>query len=389
MTQFRQIAALLQLSLSGIPQRLGTSLVAVIGIACVVGVLISMLSMGSGLRRIAIQNNRADRAVVSSKGAQSLFASNLSTSTLAVVESAPGIKKDAEGKPLATAYVAVLVNTRRKSNHVRSISALFGVTTQFFKVYPEVEITAGRTFRPGLHELIAGKKRYEQFEGLEVGDKIRVRGADWTVVGNFSANGGGLEDLLLADADTVASAFGRTTMQTVTVLLDSPQKYYEFAGALKANPALEVDVKHEAEWSATITKTTTGILDFISYFVGTVMAIGASLGALNVMYSIIDARKREIATLRAIGFGGGPIVVSVLLESVLLSLPGALLGAAIAWAWFNGNTVHPFGTSIPLAITPALVILGIVWALVIGLIGGILPALRSARVSVTTALRAT
>jgi len=119
------------------------------------------------------------------------------------------------------------------------------------------------------------------------------------------------------------------------------------------------------------------------------MAIGASLGALNVMYSIIDARKREIATLRAIGFGGGPIVVSVLLESVLLSLPGALLGAAIAWAWFNGNTVHPFGTSIPLAITPALVILGIVWALVIGLIGGILPALRSARVSVTTALRAT
>jgi putative ABC transport system permease protein len=177
-------------------------------------------------------------------------------------------------------------------------------------------------------------------------------------------------------------------MQGVTVVLESPRQHDEFVAALKSNPAIDVDVKRQAEWQADGIKGLTGLLDFISYFVGGVMAIGASLGALNVMYSIIDARKREIATLRAIGFGGGPIVVSVVLESLLLALPGALLGALLAWAWFNGNAVSPDGVSIHLAVTPRLIALGIVWALGIGTIGGFLPALRAARIPVASALRA-
>ena len=230
---------------------------------------------------------------------------------------------------------------------------------------------------------------HRMYEGLEVGDKVRLRGSEWTVVGRFGVNGGATENALLTDADTLESAMSRHSLQAVTVVLNSAQEFDRFVTALNANPSINVDVKRETEWVAQQSKGLTGLLDFISYFVGTVMAIGASLGALNVMYSIIDGRKREIATLRAIGFGAGPIIVSVLLESLLLAVPGAFLGVLLAWLWFNGDTVSPVGISFQLAVTPRLALLGVIWALVIGLIGGFLPALRAARVPVATALRAT
>ncbi|HEY6453055.1 MAG TPA: ABC transporter permease [Steroidobacteraceae bacterium] len=389
MSRFKQIGALLQMSVRGIPQRLVASLATAAGIACVVGVLVAMLSMGAGARRMAMQNVRADRAMVTTKGSQSVFVSGLSAQAVATIEDEPGIKRDADGKPLAAAYTLTQVDLYKKSNHVRSSSLLYGVSPRYFEVNPDVRIMAGRAFRPGLHELIAGKSRYEQFEGLEIGDKIRARGVDWTVVGRFTENGGSLENALLGDADTVTSAFGRNNMQVVIAVLESAAQFDAFAATLKSDPAIDVDAKHEAEWAAAGAKGLTGILNFISYFVGTVMALGASLGALNVMYSIVDGRKRELATLRAIGFGGGPIMVSVLLESLLLALPGALLGALLAWAWFNGSSVSPVGTSIKLVVTPALVAIGTLWALAIGLVGGFLPALRAARLPVATALRAT
>jgi putative ABC transport system permease protein len=388
MSLFRQIVALLQMSLRGIPRRLVASLVTLVGIACVVGVLVSMLSMGVGVRQLALQDSRTDRVIVSSKGAQNIVASSLDTATVAAIGNAPGIRKDEEGKQLLATRIVELVDLRKKSNHVRTNLPLFGVGTQFFHVRPEIRLSGGRMFRPGLHEMIVGESRQALYEGLALGDQVRLHGADWTVVGQFDAHGSAFENDLIADADTVASAFGRNTIQEVTVVLDSPRGYEAFASALAANPAISVDVKHEAEWTAMNFKPLTGLLDFISYFVATVMAIGASLGALNVMYSIVDARNREIATLRAIGFGASPVVVSVILESMLLALPGALLGALIAWAWFNGHAVSPFGVGFRLAVTPALIELGIVWALVIGLIGGLLPALRAARVPVATALRA-
>ncbi len=389
MTQFKQIGALLQMSLWGIPQRLVASLVTVVGIACVVAVLVSMLSMGAGARRLAMQNARPDRMIVISKGSQGYFGSNLSEATVTAIEDAPEIKKDAEGKPLAAAFTSAFVEARKKSNHARSAALLIGSEARQFEVSPEVQIIDGRVFQPGVHELLAGVTRAQLFEGFEIGDKVRVQSADWTVVGHFVVQGGGFEDYLIADAATLASALGRNSMQGVTVVLESPQQYDEFTATLKSNPAIDVDVKRQAQWQADGVKGLTKVLDFISYFVGSVMAVGASLGALNVMYSIIDGRRRDIATLRAMGFGGGPIMASVILESLLLALPGALLGALLAWAWFNGNAVSPEGVSIHLAVTPALIALGILWALAIGLVGGFLPALRAARVPVATALRAT
>jgi putative ABC transport system permease protein len=388
MSRFRQIAALLQMSLWGIPQRLGAALVTVIGIACVVGVLVSMLSMGVGARRVAVQNARPDRAIVMSKGAPGFYGSSLSEAAVNAIKDAPDIKKDASGRPLASAFTSVFIDAYKKSNHGRTNVVLFGADAQEFGVNPEVQIIDGRAFHPGVHELIAGRTRAQLFEGFQIGDKVRVRGSDWTVVGHF-VNGGGFEDFLISDAATLASAIARNTMQGVAVVLESPQQYDEFAAALKSNPAIDVDVKRQAEWEADNIKGLSGLLDFISYFVGSVMAIGASLGALNVMYSIIDGRKREIATLRAIGFGGGPIIVSVILESLFLALPGALLGALCAWLWFNGNTVMPVGVSIHLTVTFQLIALGIAWALGIGVIGGFLPALRAARIPVASALRAT
>lgn len=387
MKQFKQIIALLQMSLSGILQRKLASLVVVIGIACVVAVLISMLSMGAGVRILTTQNVRSDRAVVLGKVGYSV--SDLDKSEVTAIMAAPGIKRDGGGRVLATVDSFVYVNARKKGSRIRGNAVLHGVNPQHYKVFPEIQIVAGRTFQPGLREVIVGRSRHEQYENFEIGDKVRLQGGDWTVVGHFTLNGGLLEDSLYCDADTLASAVGSSSVNAVVVVLDSPANYDQFKAVLEANPSIAVEVKHEAEFMAWIAKTIAGVTDFISYFVGTVMAIGASLGALNVMYSVIDGRRREIATLCAIGFSGGPIVVSVLLESLLLALPGALLGALVAWISFSGNLVNPYGTSIKLAVTPELVALGILWALVIGLIGGFLPALRAARVPIATALRTT
>jgi putative ABC transport system permease protein len=192
-----------------------------------------------------------------------------------------------------------------------------------------------------------------------------------------------------ADVDIVMSTFARNTYSIVSVLLRSPSDYDAFRAAVQANPTLHLEAKHEKEVVQDAFKQLNGLLDFVSYFVGTIMAIGATLGAVNSLYSLVDARRRELATLRAIGFGSGAIVASILCESVLLALPGALLGAGLAWALFNGLSVSPFGYSFQLEVTRSLALTGVVWALAMGLFGGLLPALRTARVPVTTALRAT
>jgi putative ABC transport system permease protein len=192
-----------------------------------------------------------------------------------------------------------------------------------------------------------------------------------------------------ADVDIVMSTFARNAYSIISVRLRSPSDYDAFRAAVQANPTLHLEAKHEKEVVQDAFKQLNGLLDFVSYFVGTIMAIGATLGAVNSLYSIVDARRRELATLRAIGFGSGAIVASILCESVLLALPGALLGAGLAWALFNGLSVSPFGYSFQLEVTRSLALTGVVWALAMGLFGGLLPALRAARVPVTTALRAT
>lgn len=388
MKQLKQLMALLQMALISWRQRPGSIFVTLIGITCVVGVLVAMLSMGIGVRSLTTQSMRADRAVVFSKGSQGAMGSNLDRSLVPIIEDMPGVKRDADGKPLATAITLVVGTARKKMDNARTNIPFFGVDQQYFKVYPEWRLTAGRMFTPGLHEIVVGKSRHELFKGLEIGDVIHLRGADWTVVGHYDSQGGVYEGGFMADVNTVISAFQRNSTQSITVVLDSLTAYDTYDRALQANTTLSVDLMREQAVLERATKGLTGIMDFISYFVGTVMAIGATLGAINAMYAIVDSRKREIATLRAVGFGNGPILLSVLFESLLIAIPGALLGVALAWLFFNGDAVSPFGVSFKLVVTPALAMVGITWALLMGLIGGLLPAIRAARVPVATALRA-
>jgi putative ABC transport system permease protein len=245
----------------------------------------------------------------------------------------------------------------------------------------------------GLRELIVGHGAQSQFKGLDVGSHIALRGSDWTIVGSFESNGDSHESELLADAETVLSAYRRNLYQSVIVLLDSQASFDAFKTALTTNPQLSVDVQRERDYYAHQSERMTNVLSFVAYVVGGIMAVGALFGALNTMYSAVSVRTREIATLRAIGFGAAAVVLSVLIEAMLLSILGALIGAGLAWVFFNGNVVSTLGSNFTqvvfrLAVSPALVVLGVLWACVIGLIGGLFPAIRAARLPVATALRA-
>jgi putative ABC transport system permease protein len=387
MNILKQYAALLQLSLTSLKDRPGSVLVTHIGTACVVGVLISMLSIGAGARSMVMHDARSDRVWVLKHGAHGAFDSSLAMDVVLAIADMPGIKKGVDGKPLLYGTVFVGVEGRKRFDDSRTTFPLFGVGDRFAAVHPEFRLTSGRMFQPGLRELIAGKSRHELFKNFEIGDHIRLRGNEWTVVGHFET-GGYFDGSLIADAPTVMSVFSIGQFNNAVLMLQSAAAFDELQAAVKGNPSVDVELRPEVDFMREQSKQVSGVLDFVAYFVGAVMAAGATLGAINSMYAIVDSRKRETATLRAIGFGVGPVILAVLSEAILLVLPGAVLGALAAWLLFNGNTVSPVGLSFRLTVTPHLVALGIAWALVMGLIGGLLPALRAARVSVTTALRA-
>jgi putative ABC transport system permease protein len=248
-------------------------------------------------------------------------------------------------------------------------------------------MTAGRMFNPGLHELIASNKCVRQYEDFGVGAKRHMRGGDWLVVGNFDL--ASTVCLVFGDGDTILSAFGRNTYNQANLMLQSPAAFADVTSALKANPSLHLKAQHEAEIFEQNMQQLNGILNFVSYFVGAILAVAATIGAANSLYAIVDGRRRELATLRAIGFHGAPIIASIVLESIFLALPGALIGALVAWLLFNGLLASPLGASFHMAVTPSLALLGLGWALGIGAIAGLLPAMRAARVPVTVALRAT
>jgi putative ABC transport system permease protein len=387
MRLIRQFFALLIMSLAGIPQRLGSVLTIIIGVACAVGVLVSMLSMGAGARQQEQANVRADGVVLTSVGAR-VFQSSVAREEAAVIRDMPGIRRGTDGEPIVTFESYFPMEGRRRVTGKRVFMPLVGISESVLQYRPQMHFTSGRMFQRGLRELIVSNACARQFTGFDIGDRRSLPGGDWTVVGHFD-QGVGQPCSVYADVDILMSTFARNSYSTVSVVLRSASDYDAFRKAVQTNPTLHLEAKHEREVVQDAFKQLNGLLDFVSYFVGTIMAIGATLGAVNSLYSIVDARRRELATLRAIGFGSGAITASILCESVLLALPGALLGAGLAWALFNGLSVSPFGYSFQLEVTRSLALTGVVWALAMGLFGGLLPALRAARVPVTTALRAT
>jgi putative ABC transport system permease protein len=388
MKLFRQFLALLRMNLSGLPERAGAVLTIIVGVTCAVGVLVSMLAMGAGARRQEMTGVRPDAVVVTSTGARSAMQSSISRDEAAAVRDLPGIRKDASGEPIVDPQSWVGVEGRRRGTGKRLYFPLLGVSPSIAREQPPLRLTAGRLFQPGLHELAVSNACVRQFTEFEIGDRRPIHGSDWVVVGHFE-RGETQECIVLADVGALMSAFGRNTYSQISLTLRDPGDFASLQRAIAANPSLHLEAHHESEFVRDSFKQLNALLDFVSYFVGTIMALAATLGAVNSLYAIVDSRRRELATLRALGFGAGAVVASVLCESMLLAVPGALLGSALAWAFFNGLSASPFGYSFQLCVTSSLAMLGVVWALGMGFVGGLLPAWRAARVPVTTALRAT
>jgi putative ABC transport system permease protein len=384
----RQVAAILSMNVLALTQRFGLALTIVLGIACAVGVLVSMLAMGVGARREAMGDVRPDRVFLTSPGAQSAVQSNVPKDVAYAIRDIPGIRKGADDRPIAVFEALVMVEGRRSRDGGRINFPLFGVSAGLDELRPELRVTAGRMFKSGLHEMIASDVCAAQYTGFGVGDQRPMPGGEWRVVGHFAPGRTAGSCVLYADANSIMSAFSRDSYNRVSVMLDSGTGFETFQAAVSANPTLHVEASRESEVVAAESRQFTAILDFASYIVGIIMATGATLGAANSLYALVDTRRRELATLRAIGFGSGSIVVSLLGESLLLAALGALLGSGLAWMFFNGLAASPFGVSFRLSVTSTLVGLGVAWALVMGLLGGILPALRAVRMPVTTALRA-
>jgi putative ABC transport system permease protein len=382
----RQFLRVLLLNLSGVWQRAAPVLTLIVGITCAVGVLVSMLAMGTGARRQEMADVSDDHATLITSGAR-YGQSNISRDEAAIILGLPGIRMGAQGEPLVVFESMVPIEGRRRVTGNRIYFPLIGITPTVTQYQPQMSFTAGRMFKPGLNELIASGPCARQFAGFEIGDRRPIHGSDWTVVGHFE-QGQAQQCVVYADVDNIMSIFSRNTYSSVSVRLQSPADYAAFRDAVSTNPALHLETERESQVVEDGFKSLNAILNFVSYFVGTIMAVGATLGAVNSLYAMVDSRRRELATLRAIGFASAAIVVSILVESILWAIPGALLGSTLAWLLFNGLSASPFGYSFKLEVTPALVVLGIVWALGMGVIGGLLPALRAARVPVTTALGA-
>jgi putative ABC transport system permease protein len=392
MSVFRQIGAVVGMNLQSIPRRLGASCVVVIGIAGVVGVVVSIFGMNRSLGEALVDSGRPNRAVVLRNGSDGEGSSTLLVDAVGTIKNAPGIARTPEGDAAASAEMITTANFKRKKDGTTAGLPIRGFEPQAFFVRPEVKIVAGRVFKPGLREVIVGRGAQKEFQNLEIGDHVPLRNSQWEVVGVFESGGDVNESRVIADEATLMSAYGRTAASSVTVLLQSEASFDEFKQALTTNPTLSVSVERENDYYLRQSKNATTFFGFVATFVGGIMALGALFAALNTMYSAVSTRVVEIATLRAIGFGATGVVISVLVESLALALLGAVIGAGVAWALFGGNTISlGNGTAslvFQMRVTPALLGVGVAWACAVGLVGGLFPAVRAARLPVATALRA-
>lgn len=387
----RQAAAITRIGIATLPQRLGASSVIIIGIAGVVGVLVALLALAGGLQQTLRGTGNDDTAIVVRGGASAELDSGLSRESATLIGQAPGIARDASGQPIVSAEVVVVTNVPKKSSGTDANVEIRGVGPRSWAVRPNVRIVEGRRFEPGLRELLVGQGARQQFAGLEPGGTIILNAQQWQIVGVF-ASGDAHESELIGDAETVAATYRRTGFQSVTVRLESPAAFDALKAALASDPRLKVDARTTRDYYSRQSAGLSKVIRIVGIVIAAIMAIGAVFGALNTMYAAVNARAREVATLRAIGFGATPVLVSVVLEAMLLALLGGALGALIAWLLFHDYAVSTLGANFSQVVfrfdvSPPLLGTGVRWALAIGLIGGLLPAVRAARLPVTTALR--
>jgi putative ABC transport system permease protein len=394
MTWLRQTFAVMLINLQTIPSRLGSSAVAIIGISGVVIVFVSVLSISAGFMSAMTGAGLPDRALILRKGVDTELTSGLEGTAVRIIHAAPGIRYDGD-MPLVSAELSVVIDLPKKSKPDSTANVpMRGIQPVTPKVRNEMKIIEGRMLRFGTDEAIVGKGAKAQFVGLNVGDTIVSGQNHWTVVGTFEAAGGVAESEIWCDVQNLQSVYRRTNgFSAVLVKLDSVDSFGKLNDWLMNNPQVQVGVQRENDYYSNQSKTMTTIINTLGFGIASLMAIGAVFGAILTMYTAVASRSREIATLRALGFNTVSVIVSVLAESVVLGGIGGLLGAIVAYAAFDGfqTSTMNFQTFSQVAfafrVTPALFITGLIYALGIGLIGGLLPAIRAARLPISKALR--
>ena len=393
MSFLTQIFAVSWLNLRSIPQRFRSSTVAVVGIAGVVVVFVAVLSMAQGFYAAMSSAGSPDRALVMRSGADSEMTSGLTGPQTDIIKQAPGIKHDG-ARALASAELYVLIDLPKKSTGTPANVPVRGIEPATFQVRDDATIIEGRQPMFGTNEIVAGRAAARQFAGVSVGSEIRAGQTRWTVVGIFAAHGSASETELWCDARFLQGAYRRgNSYQSVLVKLDSPQSYTQFKDWLTSNPQVNVSVRPEVEYYMAQSITLTRLIRSVGFGIASLMGIGAVFGAVLTMYTAVSTRTREIATLRALGFNTSSVLISVLAESFGLAALGGALGGAAAYLAFNGyqtSTIN-FQTfsqvAFAFAVTPRLLVQGLGYALVMGLVGGLLPAVRAARLPIASALR--
>ncbi len=383
MSELRQIAAVCRIGLGSLRERYATALVVVVGMACAVGVLTSMLSLTVGLTRAYLGPEDATRAMVWAGTSNFDQSRELHPDLVATILEAPGIARGPTGAPLADAEFSVRLPM---DGFADSSLQLRGMGPAGLALRPEFRIVAGHLFRAGRRELVAGVGAARRF-GLTVGSVVRMRDGNWPIVGIFSCGSDIIESYLVGDAVTVMAARRGPGFAEVIAQLVDAKAYPQFQTWLTENPALAVSVERKTDYDLRMVGSNTAFFTRMAYLIGAIMALGALFGVVKIMYAGVRARTREIGTLRAIGFGATPVALSVLLEAALLGAIGALIGTAAAWLLFDGREMWVWG-AFKLRVSPSLWILGLAWALVTSLIGGLFPALRAGRLPPFEALRA-
>lgn len=387
----RTVASVTLVGLSTLRDRLGTSSVIVIGMAGVVGVFIALLAMGEGFRATLQGSGSDDTAIVTRSGALAETSSVLVRADVDIIAHSPGVARDINGDALLSAELTVPVTAHSKAEGEITNLALRGVDPDAWKMRPRMKIVEGRTFTPGLYELVVGQSARARFSGLETGQEVRLGANLWTVVGAFES-GDAYDSELWGDRQAVAAIYRRgSSVSSVQVRLDGPQGLKALQDSLASDPRVTVDAVTSRQFFARQSDSLFQLTKMIGLVVGIIMGIGALFGALNCMFAAVEQRAREIGTLRAIGFHAGAVVVSVMLEAMWLALIGGLLGAGLAWLIFNGQTISTLSGFSELAfqfkVTPELMMSGLRWALAIGFIGGLFPAARAATMPLVAALR--
>jgi putative ABC transport system permease protein len=387
-----QVLAITGINLKSIPQRWAPSLVIVIGLAGVVAVFTTLLAMATGFEATLKATGRTDAAIIMRGGSDTESNSALDRDSTDIVKQSPGIRRDSAGKPLASAEMDVIAELVRKDD-VRNGANINvrGVEPTAFALRPQLRIIAGRRFTPGLRELIVGRGVLRQFQGAELGRTLRMRGSEWTVVGVFESDDAH-ESELWTDVNVARTTFGRDGSSSILAELDGPDGLETLKHALAADPRLSVEAVREQDYFSAQTKQFRATVGYLAGVVTVIMGLGAAFAALNSMYAAVAARGKEMATLRAIGFNGTSVLVSVMTESLLLALLGGALGALIAYLLFNNSSVSTLGQSFTqvvfsFKVTPELVARGLAIALAIGFLGGVPPAIRASRLQVALGLR--